>query len=130
MRSIQVMLKPQSEFPLLERYREIFPISDKTIFAYNGNIYTNYNLPPDLIVHEERHLEQQDKEGLDIWVENFLNKTDKRLEYELDAYRTQLKSIKDREQRHRIRLESAQHLSSGLYGDIISFKEAMTILLK
>jgi hypothetical protein len=54
-------MKPQKDFPLMERYKKVFPIDDKTIFAYNGDIYCNYPLPPDLIIHEETHLRQQEK---------------------------------------------------------------------
>jgi len=121
-------MKPQQEFPLLERYKQVFPIDDKTIFAYNGSIYCNYPLPPDLIVHEIEHLKQQEKYGLENWVEKYLTDKQFRLEMELKAYIAQLKSIKNREIRNRIRIESAKTLSGKLYGNLISYEEALKLL--
>lgn len=113
------MLKPQSEFPLLEKYKQYFPITDKVIFAYDGVIYTNEVLPPDLIVHEKTHLEQQERYGLDTWVDRYLNDIHFRAEMEQEAYKRQLNSIKDREYKHKIRLHIENTLKSGLYGDVV-----------
>ena len=118
------MIYPQDEFPLLEEYRKVFPITDRTIFAYDHDIYTNYDLPPDLIVHEEQHHKQQDEYGLNYWIANYLNDVNFRLDMEIDAYRKQLRSIKDRNFRYKIMLESVIHLASGLYGNIITREEA------
>lgn len=123
------MLKPQVEFPLMERYKKAFPaINNQTIIAYDKDIYTNYALPPDLLIHEQRHLAQQEKYGLENWVEYFLKDAEFRMKMELDAYREQLKSIKDREFRNKVRLASAKTLSSELYGNICSYQEALKLL--
>ncbi len=122
------MIKKQSDFPLIKEYAKKFKITPETIFAYYPDIYTNYKLTPDLLIHEERHLAQQKKIGLDVWVENFLNDPKKRLAYEIDAYQTQLRSIADREHRNKIRIDSAKHLSSPLYGNIVSEREAFLLL--
>lgn len=119
------MFAPQKEFPLIETYRKQFAITDKTIFAYNGKIYTDYDLPHHLIVHEKVHLEQQDEIGLEQWVYNYLYRPEKRLGYEIEAYKRQLRSIKDRNWRAKTRMESARNLSSSLYGGIISYEEAL-----
>jgi hypothetical protein len=121
-------MKPQSEFPLLEDYKKVFAITYKTIFAYDDIIYTNYPLPPDLLVHEKYHLQRQAKQGVDIWVANFLTDPEFRLEEEALAYKAQLESIKDRELRNKIRIESARNLSSSLYGNIINFEDAFKLL--
>lgn len=125
---MQYTIKPQSEFPLLLEYAKEFPITDKTIFALNEVIFTNYPLTPDLLIHEIRHLEQQQKVGLAEWVYDFLHNPEKRLEYELDAYQTQLRSIKDKNHRNKVRIESARNLSSDLYGNIITYQEAFVKL--
>lgn len=55
------MLKPQHEFKHLDRYKEVFAVTDKTVFAYDMDIYSNYDLPHHLIVHENVHFAQQKK---------------------------------------------------------------------
>lgn len=124
------MQKPQNEFPLLAKYKEKFPVDFNTIFAYDGNIYTNNKLTPDLLVHENVHLEQQKEMGLEYWVENFLNDPEFRLKVEMEAYKKQLASIIDLSKRHKMTLICAENLSSGLYGDIISLSEAFDLLVK
>lgn len=122
--SVDITIRPQSEFPLMEEYKKKFNVTDQTIFALFPSIYTNYKLTPDLMVHEMTHISQQTKIGVKEWVYDFLEYPAKRLEFELQAYRTQLKSIKDRNHRDKIRRQSATNLSSSLYGNIISYQEA------
>lgn len=113
------MLKPQSEFPLLERYKEYFPIHDRVVFAYGEHIYTNYPLSLDLLIHEKCHLEQQERYGLDIWVNSYLNDVEFRAKMEEEAYRKQLDSIKDREKKFKVKQHILSTLKSGLYGDVV-----------
>lgn len=122
------MLRPQEEFPLLEEYKKFFAITDDTIFALYPDIYTNNPLTPDLLVHENVHLRQQEKIGITEWVYDFIHNPELRLRYELEAYREQLKSIKDRNHRDRVRRESARNLSSALYGNIISYQDAFDLM--
>lgn len=121
---IDITILPQAMFPLMEEYKKKFEITGGTIFALFPHIYCDHPLSPDLMVHEMVHIEQQAKVGVINWVYDFLEYPSKRLEYELEAYRKQLKSIKDREKRNKIRMESARNLSSSLYGNIISYQEA------
>ena len=123
-----MQIKKQVEFPLLDKYKTIFDITNNTIFAYDGCIYTNNELSPDLLIHEQTHLKQQEKYGLDTWVEYYLKDVNFRLKVEIEAYRKQLESIKDREFRFHIRNESAKNLSSSLYGNIINYEEALKLL--
>jgi hypothetical protein len=85
-------------------------------------------LPPDLIIHEQTHLKQQEKYGLDNWVTKYLTDDKFRLDMEISAYISQLKSIGNRELRNKIRIESAKNLASSLYGNIIEYNEAFKIL--
>lgn len=125
------MIKPQKEFPLFEQYKAKFPgITEHTIFAYSPDIYTNYKLTSDLLVHENTHLEQQDRMGRDVWVKKFLNDPQFRLEQELEAYRKQLASILDSSKRQKMKLICAENLSSDLYDNIISLSEAFDLLSK
>lgn len=120
--------KPQSEFPLLKEYGKVFTITSDTIFAFIDTIYTNNPLPDHLVVHEKVHLKRQNKVGVDIWVEQFLTDPKFRLNEERLAYLSQLRSIKDRENRFRLKVICARNLSSPLYGDICNFDEAMKLL--
>jgi len=124
------MIKPQNEFPLMERYKAKFPINQYTIFAYDGDIYTNSKLTDDLLIHENVHLEQQRNLGLEYWVDNFLNDNQFRLDMEMEAYKKQVDSIIDPSKRRELCIECASNLSSGLYGDIITLSEAFDILIK
>ncbi len=118
---------PQNEFPLLEKYKEVFDVSDRTIFAYDHKIYFNGELPDHLIIHEQTHHKQQDEVGLDLWVEKYLTDVEFRLEQEVEAYRNQLQSV-NRNFRRKLLKIVAKDLASPLYGNIVSFKEAVRLL--
>ena len=118
----------QDKFPLLKRYANVFPITDRTIFAYDKVIYSNYDLPMNLVVHETVHFDQQEHFGLDKWVDMYLNDDEFRLEMEIEAYRKQLEFIKDSKLKARVWIESAQNLSSELYGNLVSRAEAIKLL--
>lgn len=121
-------MKPQKEFPLLEKYAIVFPVTPKTIFAYDGEIYCDYNLTDDLIVHETEHLKSQKELGLEVWVDRYLTDTRFRLDEELRAYQKQLDSIKDRNHRFKTKVKVLKDLSSSLYGNIITFQDAQKLL--
>lgn len=125
---MQIKFKPQDEFPLVEEYRRVFPITKNTIFAYKDTIYANKPLPQDIIHHEYIHLLQQEHVGVEIWVYNFLNDPTFRLHQEVEAFKAQVDFIKDRNLKSKVRLECASVLSSGLYGNMISRETAMHLL--
>lgn len=115
----ELVIRPQKEFPLLEKYKQYFPITDNVIFAYDHVIYSNSPLSPDLIVHEMTHFKQQDEIGLDTWVDLYLNDIHFRTSQEQEAYRKQINSLKNREERFRLKNQILSHIKeTGLYGDI------------
>lgn len=125
------MIKPINKFPLLDRYEERFPAiigNNNVIFAYDGDIYTNTKLPDHLLVHENTHLKQQEEIGADKWVELYLNNDNFRLNQEIEAYRNQLKAIKDGNLRIYWKIKSSKDLSSKFYGNIITYEEAYKLL--
>lgn len=122
------MIKPQDQFPLLDRYSKVFAITKDTIFAYDGDIYTNNELPNHLLIHENVHLRQQAEIGVNKWVDLFLTNVNFRIHQEVEAYLAQLASVKDRNDRHRLRIICARNLSSDLYGNIMSHSDAMRML--
>lgn len=118
------MFKSQSEFPHLELFKQYFPVTDRTIFAWDEIIYCNYDLPQHLIIHEQEHFRQQKEYGLDNWLKSYLEDKEFRLKMEIKSYKKQLASIKNREQRNKIKIQVANDLSSPLYGKIINYQEA------
>ena len=119
---------PQKDFPLLEEYKKVFDITPETIFAYDDTIYCDYGLPNHLIIHEITHHEQQKRYGLEKWVELYLTDVEFRLKMEVEAYRHQISTISDRNNKLRLRLECAKDLSSSLYGNICTYEEALELL--
>ena len=117
--------KTQKEFPHLKLFKRKFEITDNTVFAWDGCIYANHTLTNDLLIHEETHLKQQEKYNKALWLKDYLEDTDFRLKMEVQAYKNQLSSIKDRERRNRMKILAAIDLSSSLYGNIATFPEAI-----
>ncbi len=119
----------QADFPYLNDFLKKFRIDNQTVFAYDNTIFANHNLPPDIEIHELKHLERQNKIGADKWIKNYLERDSFRLSEELIAYQAQLQSIKDREFRNIVRLEAARNLSSELYGNLMEYSEALKKLI-
>ena len=121
-------IKPTSEFPLLEKYKERFNPPPTVAYPYGDTIYTDNHLPEYLVIHEQEHLKQQKEYGLDTWIDRYFNEDKFRLDMEVRAFRKQLASVKNREDRNGMRIEYAKSLSSELYGNIISFENAILCL--
>ena len=120
-----MIIRPTNEFPLLKKYKKKFDISERTIFAYDHVIYANSPLPDHLIIHESTHFKQQDKYGLKKWVKKYLKDDEFRLEMEIEAYKNQVYSIRDRNERNKLKISCCRDLSSSLYGNLLTFDEAM-----
>lgn len=122
---MQITIAPQGEFPHIDIFKGRFEITDRTVFAWDNVIYSNYVPSNDLITHEITHHRQQKKYGLQNWLEYYIKDDKFRLKMEIEAYRNQLNDIKDRNQRAKLRMELSKHLSSPMYGNIISYEEAV-----
>lgn len=104
---------------------------DNIIFTYGDTIYCKTDIPEDLKVHEATHIRQQ-KSGAKEWWDRYLNDNAFRLDQEVEAYKNQYNYlkivIKDRNKlflhKHRI----AKDLSSYIYGNIISYSDALALL--
>ena len=126
-----VDIKKQHLFPYIEEYRQQFPITDGTIFVFDKTIYTNNEIPYDILHHELEHLRHQQEVTPKLWIDRYLKDKDFRLEAELRAYRLQLEKVKeqgDKEELFNITDECANNLSSKLYGGIISKRSALKLL--
>lgn len=100
-----------------------------TVYPY---VYCKFELPPDKIVHESIHLRQQKAMTPQIWWQKFLDDPSFRLEQEVEAHRREAqfirKNIKDRNAAFHYVREIAQNLSSKIYGELVTYSEAMALL--
>lgn len=124
-----IKILPLNKFRLLKDFSKHFKITEETVITYNGIIYSNKDLYPDVLEHEKVHIKQQNKHGLKNFIDKYLNDKSFRLEVEKEAYITQLQSIKDEGLREAVRLDCIVALISGLYGKI-SKREAEAMLFK
>jgi len=126
-----VEIKKQSKFPFLRKFKNKFKITDGTIFVYKNIIYSNNELPYDLVMHEICHIKQQQHIGARKWIKLYLENDEFRFDQEVEAYKIQLKEVRkmnDKEEYAHILIECAQNLSSDFYGNLISYSEAIKIL--
>lgn len=117
---------PVKDFPYLKRYKDQFGIDEDTVaFPYKNKIYSNSPLPQELVIHEEVHFKQQEEIGADIWQERYLADPNFRVSCEVEAYRKQLSLFKDnKDTQDAVRIQCAKALSSQMYGNILTYKEA------
>ena len=127
----EIKIEKQKEFPFINEYRDLFPITDDTIFVFKDKIFTNNELPYDIVHHEIQHLKQQQKIGATQWIDNYLHDKEFRLKQELEAYIVQLQEVKkmgDKNELFEITAECARNISSPLYGNMIKYQKALKIL--
>lgn len=117
--------------PIFEECKKRFGISwDSVIITYGDTIYSKERPIDNLIVHEKVHIEQQTKLEKDIWWDRYFNDKDFRLSQELEAYKAQVKFIRENYSRpERRRWE--KHIYSSFvkdYGGIITKELAKELL--
>lgn len=121
-------------FPLLERVKTLFPVTNKVVFSYGEDLYAHPDvvLPMDLMIHEATHSVQQ-SQGVEIWWERYLTDPAYRLAQEVQAYRAQYQFYcsvqQDRNARAKFLHRISKDLSSPLYGSLCAFSDAMRLIL-
>lgn len=118
--------------PIYDKCVEIFGVNWESgvIFTYGDTIYCKYDLSPNKLAHEMVHVRQQNGSP-EAWWDRYFNDESFRLAQELEAYKEEnkiLNKMKDRNAVFKIKSENAKCLSSGMYGNIISYSEAMRLL--
>jgi len=123
---------------ILDAVNEKFGVEWKSsvIFTY-GELITSYTgmMTEDLLAHEPHHTKQQ-KEfgGADKWWKEYLKNNQFRFEQELECYRKQYqwvkRNLKNRNEVFNCLMSYAHALSGKLYGEIISFNEALKQIKK
>lgn len=117
--------------PNYEEIKKHFDLKKDTIFTYGETIYNpdNGKIDLPLMMHELVHVRQQHQYGVEKWWSRYLRDMDFRLSQEVEAYQVQYKEgkrvIKDRNQQARFLSVLASALSGKMYGDIISYSEAL-----
>jgi hypothetical protein len=119
-------------YPILQQK---FGVSwDKGIvIAYGDTIYAKDPIPDHLLAHELVHLKQQAEYGVEYWWKKYIKEKSFRLIQEIEAYTAQLKFIRNdpdmnAKAKKAMGLWLAKDLSSEIYGDVISYKDAREIL--
>ena len=103
------------------------------IFAYGDTLYNpgGYDIPEDLMVHEQTHERQQLSLGPELWWSKYIGDRMFRLSQEVEAYGVQYQFVKQkysRPVRRALLQQMAKTLSSKLYGSLISKQEAETLI--
>jgi len=107
--------------------------TEYTIYCYGSTLYVPCGLPiPDeLMAHEEVHSRQQEKMGVEKWWDRYLEDREFRLKQEIEAYKAQAEYSEanyDRHERRSLKKDIIKHLSSDLYGNLITKQEAKKLI--
>lgn len=120
--------------PNIETLRKFFTLSEGTAFTYGDTLYNPDNGPIDaaFIIHEKTHQRQQEKMTPEKWWDLYCVSTDFRASQEVEAYqnqyREQKKYIKDKNQLDRYVRALAKDLSGAMYGNVMTFSQAMEVI--
>ncbi len=124
-------VKIKNEYPPnIEDIKKHFTLHKDIVFAYGDTLYNpdNATIDKPMLRHEKTHCKQQGDNPKEWW-DRYLVDVDFRLSQEVEAfqwqYRVAKSEIKDRESLNRYLNCLAKNLSSKLYGDLITFSEAM-----
>lgn len=124
-KSKESLYLPVKDYPYLKEFKAQFAIQEDAVaFPYKGKIYSNQGLSAELVEHEKVHFKQQDEMGADEWVKEYLANPNFRVKMEVEAYRHQLSLHKDKNMKEAIRIQIAKVLSSPMYGNVLTYKEA------
>lgn len=110
--------------------------NDRTIYTYGDIIYnpSGEDIPPELIVHEKVHMEQQNKMLPSEWWSRYLDDRYFMIDQEVEAYAKQFRYVcklqKDRNTRAKILMIYASILAGPTYGEHISKETAYQMIKK
>jgi hypothetical protein len=122
-----------------DKCKEMFSFNEKsTVFTFGDTLYNpgNAAIMDHLLVHEETHANQQshDDTAAKLWWARYFEDPKFRIDQEVEAYRAQYKfictKIKDRNARARALHQLASYCSSAMYGNEISYSDAVARIKK
>lgn len=122
--------------PNIQSIKSKFKIDGKpVVFTYGSTIFNpkGATIPDHIVHHEEVHERQQNKidGGPEFWWKKYLDDPQFRLAQELDAYREQYRFVRQkygRQQARQILRIIAKDLSCEIYGNIISYTDALALI--
>lgn len=121
--------------PNIELIKSKLPVQEGTLFAYGDTVYNpqKVKLNPPLEAHEQTHLQQQERMGVDAWWDEYLKDPEFRYQQELEAFQSQYHVIcehfPDRNTRFEFLNALAGDLASELYGKHKTITEAKDDIL-
>ena len=107
-----------------------------TAITIKDTVYSKFPLAPDVEVHEQVHLEQQNNPkyiSFEVWLARYFDEPEFRLEQEVEAYQAQVKFIRTsmnltrNERRFKIS-NLAKTLASGMYGFVLTYQKALDLI--
>lgn len=105
---------------------------DNVIVTYGDVIYCQTELSDQKLIHETVHVKQQKDFGVDKWWQAYFDNPNFRLAQEEEAYKAEAEWIKlshlSRDEKYRRLRRIALDLSGKIYGNIISYDEAIKML--
>ena len=120
--------------PVWDKLVKAFGVEWGTIcVAYDKDIYCGdkANLSTDVIVHESVHLARQEKDPVGWWT-RYVKDKEFRFGEEVLAYHAQYDYLKnnvmDRNRLARYLFNLARDLSGPMYGNVVSYSEAMRLI--
>lgn len=121
--------------PMFDEINKAFNIiNTKVIFAWGDIIYnpSNFDIPPELIAHEEVHGKRQG-DDIEGWWQNYLQSPSFRLEEEIPAHQAEYQWMcKNGNRGHRRKALKfvASRLAAPLYGRMTTPSNAKRLILK
>ena len=116
--------------PNIKEIRDNFNVTGLTIYAYGDTIYNPSGelISKPLLEHERIHSKQQINP--EEWWIKYLKDDTFRLEQEIEAFQRQYRVAKsiNKRQSHEYLKELAENLSGDLYGNILTYFEALKII--
>lgn len=120
-----------NKFPYLQSFIDKFnPPLDHVVFVHGKTLYMRNPkmLSFNVKVHELTHMRQQEALGLENWFSKYLSDDQKRLELELEAYKSERDCMRPSDWRKRLK-QILPYLCGETYGNIINEEQALKLLI-
>jgi hypothetical protein len=120
--------------PIYKRLHDDFGVEwkDGLVITYGDTVHCIRPLTPDLVAHEQIHIDQQLAFGVEAWWDKYISDAKFRFDQEVKAYKNQAFFINvhviDHNQRFSIKHRLAMDLSGPMYGMLCTYTEAMKLL--
>ena len=97
------------------------------VITYGDIVYSKWELPPSLVIHESVHVKQQIEMGIEKWWDKYLEDKEFRLSQEVEAYKEQIKFIKTTVKDRNIVFKMCHKIwwdMARMYGNMCSYGDA------